>query len=430
MMTYRYGLKASDIININETAGDMAVNLAIGETQIIRENREYLASHGVNIEVLESNHSSHKSSSRSTTTMLVKNLPPDLILEELESMFARHGIISSFLVPKSKTIAVVDYVEPSEARAAFKALAYRSYHKQPLYIEWAATDLLNRDVAAATNQSSTSKAKQQASSSSSSSIQAIAASNSAPIVADDLQDYSTLYVKNLSFETTEESLSRYLHQIGLQGVRTISIQMRPKTNLSMGYGFIEFISNQHAEIAMKKLQHLMLDGHALDVKASTKRLSKAPPPAASADSKQNRNTKLVVKNVPFQATQHEIRSLFASYGSVKSVRIPKKQAGVHRGFAFVDFLSHQEALQALQALSGTHFYGRHLVIDWTKEDGEDIDVLRKRAQHHANILQQSSKRMKLDDYDGIDSGKTQELGKGSNLIAISKQSHDDDDEDD
>ena len=86
----RYGLKASDILNtMEESASELAVRLALAETSIIQENREYLRQHGVDISVLESNHSNAKSNARSTTTLLVKNLPHDMIVEELESMFAK-----------------------------------------------------------------------------------------------------------------------------------------------------------------------------------------------------------------------------------------------------------------------------------------------------------------------------------------------------
>lgn len=45
---------------------------------------------------------------------------------------------------------------------------------------------------------------------------------------------------------------------------------------------------------------------------------------------------------------------------IKSLRLPKK-FGNHRGFAFVEYVTKQEAQNALQALSSTHLYGRHLV---------------------------------------------------------------------
>lgn len=35
--------------------------------------------------------------------------------------------------------------------------------------------------------------------------------------------------------------------------------------------------------------------------------------------------------------------------------------GNHRGFAFVEYVTKQEAQNAIEALSNTHLYGRHLV---------------------------------------------------------------------
>ncbi|KDO54862.1 hypothetical protein CISIN_1g036201mg [Citrus sinensis] len=36
--------------------------------------------------------------------------------------------------------------------------------------------------------------------------------------------------------------------------------------------------------------------------------------------------------------------------------------GNHRGFAFVEYVTKQEAQNALEALSNTHLYGRHLIF--------------------------------------------------------------------
>ena len=78
------------------------------------------------------------------------------------------------------------------------------------------------------------------------------------------------------------------------------------------------------------------------MKPSDKRLTTAPVSAARSllsvsGANASNNNKLIVRNVAFQASKAEIRDLFAAYGSVKRVRIPKKMGGDHRGFAFVDF---------------------------------------------------------------------------------------------
>jgi multiple RNA-binding domain-containing protein 1 len=86
---YRYGVNRSDILDTAEGGGEMAVRLAIGESHVIQENRDYFAAHGVDIAALESSSSSSKAGARSTTTLLIKNLPHDCVAEELESMFNR-----------------------------------------------------------------------------------------------------------------------------------------------------------------------------------------------------------------------------------------------------------------------------------------------------------------------------------------------------
>ena len=48
-------------------------------------------------------------------------------------------------------------------------------------------------------------------------------------------------------------------------------------------------------------------------------------------------SKLVARNVAFEATEREVRDVFKTFGELKSVRLPKKVTGSHRGFAFVEF---------------------------------------------------------------------------------------------
>ncbi|KAJ0488990.1 putative RNA recognition motif domain, nucleotide-binding alpha-beta plait domain superfamily [Helianthus annuus] len=68
----------------------------------------------------------------------------------------------------------------------------------------------------------------------------------------------------------------------------------------------------------------------------------------------------IVRNVAFEATEKELRQLFSPFGQVKSLRLPTR-FGKHRGFAFVEYVTKQETKNALQALSNTNLYGRHLV---------------------------------------------------------------------
>lgn len=80
-------------------------------------------------------------------------------------------------------------------------------------------------------------------------------------------------------------------------------------------------------------------------------------------------SKILVKNVPFEATVGELRKVFGAYGELNFVRLPKKIDGQHRGFGFVDYVSKEEAMRAYRALChSTHLYGRKLVLEWAAGD--------------------------------------------------------------
>jgi multiple RNA-binding domain-containing protein 1 len=60
--------------------------------------------------------------------------------------------------------------------------------------------------------------------------------------------------------------------------------------------------------------------------------------------KEQQTSKILVKNIPFQANIREIRELFRVFGELKFVRMPKKiDDEHHRGFGFVDFISKNDA---------------------------------------------------------------------------------------
>lgn len=78
------------------------------------------------------------------------------------------------------------------------------------------------------------------------------------------------------------------------------------------------------------------------------------------------SSKLIVRNLAFQATKNDVRELFKHFGSIKNIRLPKKMNGQHRGFGFIEYDTAQEAALAKQALSSSHLYGRKLVIEYEK----------------------------------------------------------------
>ena len=68
----------------------------------------------------------------------------------------------------------------------------------------------------------------------------------------------------------------------------------------------------------------------------------------------------------FDSTQESLESLFTNYGEVQEVAvITDRETGRPRGFAFVT-MDDNGAKEAIEALNGTEFEGRSLVVNEAK----------------------------------------------------------------
>jgi RNA recognition motif-containing protein len=78
-------------------------------------------------------------------------------------------------------------------------------------------------------------------------------------------------------------------------------------------------------------------------------------------------TKLYVGNLPWSATEDDIRELFSTIGEVQSANlILDRETKRSRGFAFVE-MSQEDAERAISQLNGKDFQGRDLRINEAQE---------------------------------------------------------------
>ena len=78
--------------------------------------------------------------------------------------------------------------------------------------------------------------------------------------------------------------------------------------------------------------------------------------------------KLYVGNLPFSATEDEIRALFEEFGGTVDLHIPlDRETGRPRGFAFVTLNSKEQGEAAIGSLDGKDMGGRALRISEAQE---------------------------------------------------------------
>ena len=361
----RLGVSKAELLD--PTSANAGVKQAIAETAIMQETKSYFAKHGLDLNAF-------KNRERGDTAILVKNFPFGMSLEELRKMFEEFGQVIQVLMPPAGTIAIVEFGQPVHARAAFSSLAYRRMKDSVLFLEKAPKDLFGGKATVTPDDQKLSKLD---------------------LLEDIEVDSSTLFVRNLNFATASERLTQIFKPLeGFMSARvnTKTDPKKPGQVLSMGFGFVEFRSKAQARIALKAMDGYSLDGHKLLIRASHKGHDAAEERRKEDRAKKlaGRRTKIIIKNLPFEATKKDVRTLFGAYGQLRSVRVPQKFDHSARGFAFADFITAREAENALEALRDTHLLGRRLVLEFAAADALDpegeIEKMQKKVESQADKM--------------------------------------------
>ncbi|KAM7207720.1 multiple RNA-binding domain containing protein [Naviculisporaceae sp. PSN 640] len=371
-MAERLGVSKHELLD--PTDASAAVKQAVAETTVIQEAKAYFAANGVNIEAF-------KSQQRGDTSILVKNIR-DTTIEELRKLFEEHGPVLRVLMPPSGTIAIVQFAQPAHCRAAFMKKAYSRFKDSVLFLEKGPKDLFTQSVAPQDDQPPAAG------------IQKLSVTDL--LERDDDQEpleTSSLFVRNLNFSTTSERLSEVFKPLDgfvSAKVKTKTDPKKPGQVLSMGFGFVAFRTKEQAQAALKVMDGYGLDGHKLSVRASHRGNDAAEERRREDLAKKaaGQKTKIVIKNLPFEASKKEVRTLFSTYGKLVALRIPKKFNQSSRGFAFAEFSTAKEALNAINSLKDTHLLGRRLVIDFAEADEvdpeEQIKAMEKKMKSQVN----------------------------------------------
>jgi multiple RNA-binding domain-containing protein 1 len=398
VMAERYGVTKADVYGTGQgESGSAAVRLAAGEARLQAETREYLLANGIDMTVAQAASRAPRQKKTSRNAFLVKNLPARTAENELDPVFAKFGTLDRLLVVPSGLLAVVVYESANDAKKAYGSLAYTRMKDTPLYLEWLASEAI-------VGSAQISRQRGEVEGKIKAATDDDVADAGQPLI--EAGPLLSVFVKNLNFDTRDDALRKHFvkvlrrQQSLVSSIRVATVATRANSRnptgprLSYGYGFVEFASPRDAEDAVKLAQSTVLDGHTIELRVANRSVEgKAPTRSQQAAQKRSRaasskgkpSNKLMVRNLAFEATSRDVKQLFATFGQVKSIRLPRKQDGMHRGFGFVEFVSKNEATAALDALSASHLYGRHLVIDYADEmvDGfASIEDMQVRAANH------------------------------------------------
>ncbi|KAG8780759.1 RNA recognition motif-containing protein [Serendipita sp. 398] len=119
-----------------------------------------------------------------------------------------------------------------------------------------------------------------------------------------------------------------------------------------------FTTPAQAMHAIERLNAHVFKGSTLGVTLK-KRMEKQP----------NRASRLIVRNLPWNTTESDLRTLFLPHGPIYSVEIPTESGDARRkpkakGFAFVWMTSKIDAEKAIAGVNGKMLKERPIAVDW------------------------------------------------------------------
>ncbi|CAH8440134.1 unnamed protein product [Heterobilharzia americana] len=390
----KFGLTMEQVLDPSGNKS-VAVRLAHGETQLIAEMKEFLQIHGVRLEAFEKHNdegglketgnnpivpeaSGHRNrlelKSKSTirqlsgTAFLIKNLPAGTTECEVRELLKQYtksakdtdpnipsirSGLKRVLVPPLGITAIVEYAHSQQARLMYKALAYEPFRDSVLFLQWlpdgalkpASVDRMHNEEAESEETTSKKRTKVKRKHSSVEEVKIEQSDSEFELVTSVPTDEHKLMKKKHEEKEIEPPLEddsnpvktekpskikKYLNKKQrIEQQTKESVKLEANNNLVIHKSKkIKFIDNGDDEnfIHLQSKKNTHGTGNNEQEKVITRKPS----------SKQLNNV-LIVRNVPFQATQKELVELFQPVGGLINVRLPKKATGGHRGFAFIEF---------------------------------------------------------------------------------------------
>lgn len=197
------------------------------------------------------------------------------------------------------------------------------------------------------------------------------------------EDERKLFVAGLPDSITEEVLRQIFEATG-GTVVDVSLPRHRDTGRPRGFGFVTLSSAEEAASARSSLDGSMQAGRSISVRP----FQSEPPrreggpgggggprdsgPTSQGGGGGGPDRTLYVGNLPYDATQADVESLFSEAGAGPVVRIhlPTGPDGRARGFGFVTMGSAEAANGAIVALRDKDLKGRRLMVNIAHPRGE------------------------------------------------------------
>jgi polyadenylate-binding protein len=191
-----------------------------------------------------------------------------------------------------------------------------------------------------------------------------------------------IFIKNLDPSIGHNELYDTFSQFG--NILSCKVAM-DEHGKSKGYGFVHFEREDVAEKAIKTV-----DGKKIGLGEKEVFVGPFIPRKVRSQQLENSWTNVYVKDIDSSVTQEEFEKKFSEFGEVTSAVIMTGDDESSKGFGFVNFLEHESAVKAVEAMNGSQLGGKTLWCGRAQKKAERERELKKQFE-----------QMKIHKYQGI-----------------------------
>lgn len=184
-----------------------------------------------------------------------------------------------------------------------------------------------------------------------------------------------IFIKNLSPDVDHAGLYDLFSTFGnIYSCKLVT----GKNGQSKGYGFVHYQSKESADTAIAKMNNLRLNGKEVYVAPF---IPKRDRPQKNPE---DIFTNVFIKNIPESVTEEKFNSHFSQFGKITSAKLAVDEEGKSKGFGFVNFASHEEALACVNTVNNTELNGKILYAARAQSKAERAEQLKKKREEQAN----------------------------------------------
>nr|XP_010923280.1 polyadenylate-binding protein 7 isoform X2 [Elaeis guineensis] len=208
-----------------------------------------------------------------------------------------------------------------------------------------------------------------------------------------------LYVGDLHADVMDTDLFDHFSPVG--ALTSVRVCRDSATGRSLGYGYVNYISPQDAEHALKTLNHTPLNGKLIRIMWSQR----------DPDARNSGVGNLFVKNLSDSIDNAKLYKVFEKFGTILSCKVAADHDGKSKGYGFVQFDEQGSADSAIEKLNGSTVEGKQIYVGNFIKKSERV-VLSPEAKY-TNLYM---KNLDQDITEELIELKFSEFGKISNVM--------------